>query len=315
MAGFLMFGLAAAGVCDEAAAPAGLSRAFEMKSGVYNPWTRRCSDAAAPVRRKMYLRQPAEPGKYPVFLFLIGTLRKHDTAAARNIVDRAAARGFVAAAVDYDTIAGVFRPKGVCDSVEAKARCSLAVGDTGAPESALGLICGNTRIDGQSAGLYADCDQGILLAGFSQGASLAMLGRNVEERVRAVWGMGFHDQAFPDKKPLGCLHAGTRALPPDRLRLIVGENDRVLRKPHQQHLQAVTGRICEPGARSCLAEDGSGWAIVPNEECGRKCQHEYLDTRQFLQPSTWWGVDQNLDWLERFVRGAQVQRKLVDHDR
>ncbi len=49
-------------------------------------------------RSTPYVRQPSQPGEYPVFLLLIGTLRRHDTAAARSIVDRAAERGFVAAA-------------------------------------------------------------------------------------------------------------------------------------------------------------------------------------------------------------------------
>ena len=303
----LVLVLVSPGLSQEGRETGSLGKKLTMKSGVYNPWTDRCSDKSAPVRRKMYVRQPAQPGNYPVFLFLIGTLRKHDTFAARNIVNRAAERGYVAAAVDYDTIASVFRPEGVCDSVESKAKCSLSVDDPSAPESALNLICNNRRINGKKARLHADCDKGIILAGFSQGASLAMLGRNVDKRVRAVWAMGFHDQAFPDKEPLACLHGSngeppsTRELPSKRLRMIVGENDRVLRRPHRQHLQAVTGRECGPDATQCFSKNGSGWAIVPNSECQSKCRHEYLDTKEFLDPSNWWGVEQNLDWLVSFV--------------
>ena len=87
----------------------------------------------------------------------------------------------------------------------------------------------------------------------------------------------------------------------NKVRLIVGEGDRVLRGPHQEHLQAVTGRTCPPGSSSCFSQDGSGWAIVPNSECEGNCKHEYLDTRNFLEPSRWWGVEENLDWLENFV--------------
>ncbi len=296
--------------------PEPLGEPITMNSGVYNPWTDRCSDKAAPVRRPMYVRQPSAPGEYPVFLFLIGTLRTHDSPTARAIVDRAASRGFVAAAVDYDTIASVFGQDDNCESLDAKSRCSLSSNDQAAPESALHLICNNVKINGRSAGLYADCDKGIVLAGFSQGAALAMMARNHEGRARAVWAMGFHNQAFPDKNPLQCLHgkdglpAGPRILPSNRLRVVVGEGDTVLRRPHQPHLQAVTGRTCAPGTQSCFAEDGSGWAVVPNSECERKCKHEYHDTDGFLEPSSWWGVEKSLDWLERFVRGQEERREL-----
>jgi dienelactone hydrolase len=285
-----------------------LAEPITMRSGVYNPWTDRCSDPAAPVRRKMYVRQPAAPGGYPVFLFLIGTLRAHDNAAAREIVDRAAKRGYVAAAVDYDTIAFDFHPEGPCDSITAKAACSFAVESASAPESALHLICGNVRIDGRRAGLQADCDRGIVVAGFSQGGSLAMLARDHDERVRAAWVLGFHDQALPDKDPLLCLHGsdgrppGPRRLPSERLRVVVGENDRMLRRPLQPHLEAVTGRRCEAGAAEpCFAEDGSGWAVVPNEQCARRCSHEYLDDDRFRESARWWGADRSLDWLTGFA--------------
>ncbi len=265
---------------------------IKMTSSVYNPWNNRCSG----VLRDMYVRQPAQSGEYPVFLFMIGTLRKYDNEVARHIIDRAAERGFVAASVDYDTIASKFKKKNTCDSPEAKAECSFS-----APESALSLICNNVLINGQSAGLYANCDKGVVVAGFSQGGTLAMLARNYDERVRAVWSIGFHDQALLDDEPLQCLHSDSRMLPSDRLRIIVGEGDRMLRRPHQLHLQTVTGRICEPGSDTCFAQDGSGWAIVPNRECGGNCKHEYLDTSGFLNTSSWWGLDQNLGWLEQFV--------------
>ena len=39
-----------------------LAEPVAMESGVYSPWTDRCLDSRAPVRRKMYVRQPAGPG-------------------------------------------------------------------------------------------------------------------------------------------------------------------------------------------------------------------------------------------------------------
>ena len=277
--------------------PGAIGPKITMKSGVYNPWTDRCSGERGPVRRKMYVRQPAQPGEYPVFLFLIGTLRKYDNQAARKIVDRAAERGFVAAAVDYDTMAAKFKKRDTCDSPQSKAKCTFA-----APESALNLICNNVNIDGRKAGLYTDCDKGIVVVGFSQGGTLAMMSRRYDPRVQAVWVLGFHDQALLDKQPLKCLHKDTRALPSNRLRVIVGEGDKMLRGPHQRHLQAVTGRTCSPGTRTCFTQGGSGWGIVPNSECGGNCKHEHLDTDAFLDESRWWGLEQNLDWLESFVK-------------
>jgi hypothetical protein len=285
-----------------------LAAPLTLESGVYNPWTDRCSDPKAPVRRKMYVRQPAEAGQYPVFLFFIGTLRKHDNAAARDIVDRAARRGFVAASVDYDTIAFDFDAEGVCDSIGKKAGCTFPADSPSAPESALGIICGNERIGGGDAGLRADCDRGIVVAGFSQGGALAMLARDHDQRVQAAWVIGFHDQGLIDKEPLGCMHGrdgrppGPRRLPTKRLRMVVGEADIMLRRPLQPHLEAATGRTCPAGTRGpCLADDGSGWGIVPNRECTKKCIHEYLDDRRFGEAGRWWGVEEGLDWLTSFV--------------
>jgi hypothetical protein len=76
----------------------------------------------------------------------------------------------------------------------------------------------------------------------------------------------------------------------------------MLRGPHQAHLEGVTGRTCAPGTLGlCFSEDGSGWAIVPNAECGGTCPHEYLDEEEFWERSRWWGAEKNLDWLTRFV--------------
>ena len=291
-----------------------LAAPISMESGAYNPWTDRCSDSRAPVRRKMYLRQPAGDGPYPVFLYFIGTLRSAEHPTAKTIVDRAARRGFVAAAVDYDTIASVFRPTGVCDSIQAKARCTLSSDEANAPESAMGLICGNRRIDGREAGLKADCDLGIVVSGFSQGAALAMLARDYDVRVQAMWGIGFHDQGLIDKHPLTCMHGedghppGGRALPTSRMRLIIGQEDKLLRRPLKPHLQDTTGRACSTALGPCFAVDGSGWGIVPNGECTQNCIHEYLDDARFWESDRWWGADRNIDWLKRFVQGPPPGR-------
>lgn len=295
------------GVANSATRPLPLAPPIIMKNGAYNPWTRRCSDPKAPVRRGMYIRQPKPPGRYPLFVFLIGTLRRHDSVTAKRLVDLAAARGFVAAAVDYDTIATVFGASHPCQGMEAKAACTLVDGAAEAPESALGLLCSDRRIDGTPAGLKADCDRGIVLAGFSQGAVLAMLGRNYDPRVRAVWAIGHHGQALVDKVPMDCLHEAPtgsprrRELPASRLRVVVGEGDQMMRRPHRDHLHAVTGRHCPGASGTCLAEDGSGWAIIPNAECGGSCPHEYLDSEAFWDPTRSWGAAANLAWLARFV--------------
>lgn len=275
---------------------------IEFVAGVYNPWTDRCSDPAAPVRRKVHVRQPAGKGPYPAFVFLIGTLRKADSETARWLVERAAARGFVAASVDYDTLATDFHAEGPCDAMEAKAACSLRPDHPEAPEAALRLLCSARDLEGKPLGLKIDCDAGIVLAGFSQGGLLAMLGHDHDPRVRAALVLGHHDQAFPDKQPLHCVHGpegrppGSRTLPSSRLRMLVGQSDKVLRGPHPEHLRGVSGRAC-PGALSCLAPDGSGWMLVPDRECGLSCPHEFLDLPAFRDPTRTWDWEEQLDWV------------------
>lgn len=285
-----------------------LAEAITLQSGVYNPWTDRCSSADGPVHRDMYVRRPAGPGPWPVFLYLPGTVRAADNASARAIVDRAAGRGFVAASVDYDSLASV--PNGgPCDSAKAKAHCTFSVDAPDAPEAALSLLCNDTTLDGGPAGLDTDCSLGVLVAGFSQGATIAMRAANVHDDVRAGWFMGFHDQGLRilDPEPFACVHTdqgtppGDRALPGDASRIIIGEDDAMLTGPHQEHLENTTGRQCADGAEQCFDEDGSGWGIVPNGACGGSCEHEYLDHPGFYEPGTWWGVEANLDWLTEFV--------------
>lgn len=62
--------------------------------------------------------EPKREGKYPVFIYLTGTLMRFNGPEAKLMTSEMAKRGFVAAAVDYDNTAYPY-----CPTLSAKAKC------------------------------------------------------------------------------------------------------------------------------------------------------------------------------------------------
>ena len=279
-----------------------LDPAIELQVGLFDPDTASCSTPEAPNRGPMVVRQPAADETYPVFLFLPGTGRAPDNPSALAILERAAGRGFVAASADYASTKGLFPAPTPCWNGEGKASCTFPVDDADAPEAALNLLCNDLTVDGAAAGIKADCGKGVVVAGFSQGGTVALLAADENADVRAAWVMGFHDQAIVDGSPMTCVHHDERVLPQDALRLMVGESDWVMRGPHQPHMEDVTGRTCAAGTAQCFDDDaGWGWGLVPDTECATgTCGHEFLDDANFWT-DRWWGASANLAWLAERV--------------
>jgi hypothetical protein len=252
-------------------------------------------------------QEPSAPGTYPVFVYTVGTLEFIDNnGTADAAVAGMANRGFVAAAVQYDTLdfAG-------CDIISGKARC---IYNPASPTSAIAQLCSRPK---------ADCSKGIVVGGFSQGSVIATLAKNFDSRVLAAWGMGEGVQ-YAIFNLRACMANGNHALASDHLRAVNGQFDQFvgssLLNPNggRQQAQELTGFTCGPSAFSCLQGNGSGWYIVRESEInGGQAEHCYM--RQFrsnlaqcalfpeLLNDQWrndaapWSLNSNLDWLKSFI--------------
>ena len=248
-----------------------------------------------------YNIQGTEPasGRHPVFIYTVGTVEAWNNAQAQAAVAEMAAKGFVAATVQYNS--GVF---GTCSQILAKAR---AIYDSSSASSAVAKLCSRAT---------ADCSKGIVVAGFSQGSVIAINAKNFDSRVRAAYGMGAHSQ-YSIYDTDSCMKNGTHALPSSNLRIVNGDvdifpggNPVAVRVSSQN----VTGRSCGLTAYSCLGSNGSGWIMVRGSQvndwsadhCYQRRSGGCLGSQNDLDTG-WrsgtanWGLKANLNWLAGFA--------------
>jgi hypothetical protein len=243
-------------------------------------------------------QEPTEAGRYPLFIYTVGTGETYDTMQARFFVEKMAARGFVAATVQYDNASF-----GFCSSLTSKAKCIFSASNA---QSAVGVLCSRAK---------ADCGKGIVVAGLSQGSVMAALARNYDSRVQAAFGMGLGTR-FVTYDVSSCLADGSRALPSDRLLAIDGEVDEFLSgsvSGNRSQLQSLTGLSCTSTSYSCFRGNNSGWYMVKGTQVrDGKGDHCYMrdggcyNTAAPFDP-TWesgsevWSVNNNLNWLASFA--------------
>ena len=225
----------------------------------YNAWATRGDGSE---EMAMIVKLPETPGPHPVFMYTVGTFGAANSVAALAFVEEMAARGFVAATVEYEN------------------NLEFGCGAPGLDDKAAALY-GSDRDDSAAAILCArpeaDCSLGIVVAGHSQGSFVALRAANFNPDVRAAWAMGTSDHREPWE--LTCLRdpamdpASDRLLPSTALRVVTGESD-VLFGPddnndgsHEESLRPALERIAGitcAGAMECLDAGGGGWVLVPN---------------------------------------------------
>jgi hypothetical protein len=242
--------------------------------------------------------EPAARGRFPVFLYMVGTTESFTNASAMAAVHGMAMRGYVAASIQYDSA-----EFGNCGQIGGKAQCIF---NPNSRTSAIETLCSRAK---------ADCSKGIVVGGFSQGAVIGTLAKNFDIRVDAVWGMG-DGVKYAATDLSACMANGNRVLPSDRLRAVNGQGDQFtgMTQPTQQaNLQALTGFTCPAGSFTCLQGNGSGWIIVQNAETqSNNADHCYmrdggcLQSQNSLDPG-WengrsnWELNANLNWLTGFT--------------
>ena len=246
-------------------------------------------------------------GKFPVFIYTIGTSETFTNASATAAVAQMAARGFVAATVAYSS--GTFSG---CSTIAGKARCIF---NGATATSALAVLCSRAK---------ADCSKGVVVGGFSQGAVIATLAKNFDSRVQAAWGMGDGVQ-YSIFNLTSCMGNGNRTLPSSRLRAVDGERDQFIGAASafatsgdaahvRSQFQTLTGLSCGSTATNCLQSNGSGWLIVQNAQVGDgSADHCYMRRTgdcggsQNSLDAGWqtgtanWELGANLAWLQTFT--------------
>jgi hypothetical protein len=244
-------------------------------------------------------QEPTAAGKYPVFLYMVGTTETFTNASATAAVQGMANRGYVAGTIQYNS--GSF---GNCSQISTKAQCIF---NPNSSTSAVQTLCARAK---------ADCTKGIVVAGFSQGAVIATLAKNFDSRVQAAYGLGDGVKySFFDLS--SCMANGKRTLTSDRLRAVNGNKDQFTgssESAQQTNMQSLTGFTCPSGATSCLQSNGSGWIIVQgNQVQDGSADHCYMrasgdcNGSQNSLDSGWqngtsnWELNANLDWLTGFT--------------
>ena len=129
----------------------------------------------------------------------------------------------------------------------------------------------------------ANCDLGLAVHGFSQGAHIASLAKEYEPRVSAALHFGHGNTnlgsllgalaSFGMSGSTGvmnCFNNANNRLPRSKRRYLNGENDPffgVIASGNRRQLQAVSGYNC--GNRNdCIQSDGSGYKIVTASNLG-----------------------------------------------
>ena len=243
--------------------------------------------------------EPSTAGTYPVFIYMVGTNETYNNAVAMAAVNAMAAKGYVAATVDYAT--GAF---GTCTVLSGKSSCIF---DANSSTSAVTQLCSRAK---------ADCSKGIVVGGFSQGSILALLAKNKDARVQASYGTGMSNY-YSGYDLSSCVSNGNRTLPSYRLRAVDGERDNFVggsQAAVQSSLTNVTGLTCPSGSTSCMNSNGSGWIIVKNSQVqDGSADHCYMRATgdcfgsQNSVDAGWksgtanWQMNANLQWLTNFT--------------
>jgi hypothetical protein len=221
-------------------------------------------------------------------------------------VQSAAAHGFVAVAVTYDSWLTWLSPP----AMDLHANCMF---NTSNPGNAIAQVCARPE---------ADCSKGFVVAGFSQGGAIAARSANVNSAVQAVWAIGVNGPNIPEAiaAPIG-----NRVLPNNRLRITVGQHDVAMDAsghPDLSALNAMTGQGCT--TFSCLAPDGSGYYVVANSDTpSGNASHCYwflnggcsisptLDAA-FVNGTADWSLSANLSFLASRVSASIAPSADID---
>jgi hypothetical protein len=248
-------------------------------------------------------KEPTATGKYPVYVHIGGTGETYTSNWANAAVSAAAAKGFVAATVQYDN--GSF---GTCDTISTRAKCIF---DANNVNSAIAKLCSRAK---------ADCSKGVVTGGLSQGSVISVLAKNFDSRVRASMAQGNGATYTAAYNLSSCMANGSHAQPGNRIRVINGELDMFVGgsvATAGASGKLVTGANCASGTQNCLQADGSGWYVVKGtqvldgyaDHCFMgyggndyisQCSGTLVDSN-YQNGTGPWALPATITWLKSFV--------------
>lgn len=245
--------------------------------------------------------EPADPGTYPVFVYVTGTKLSAWSADDQLITQEMAQKGFVAVSVDYTTRGNY---PATCAGLHTAVR---EIFDTADPASAINVVASRPK---------ADVSKGLVVMGFSQGANIASLSKNYDAAVQAVFliGNGYNNMG------LSCYNDSATTITSDRSRSVMGAKDAAYvfggyggsLDANRQVMETTSGVSCGPTAASCESPNGSGWYLVQSFETASgkdaHCFH-YGNSlcgavpfdANFLGGNFFWSLGPSLDWLASFT--------------
>jgi hypothetical protein len=262
----------------------------------YNPLTGKND---APLNIVYQVPEPGSfgQGPYPVFIWLPGTFQFYNDPMSLTFVMEMAAHGFVSASVQYN-YGFLIEP---CLQYNTRA---ASIFEPSRANSAIARLCTLANVN---------CGKGVVVAGISQGAAMAILAKNYEPNVQAVYAMSISDR---NRIAIGvpqswCLDKEHTAIPADRLTIINGQNDIFF--GGQSPIQRVSGLTCPTGSARCWHPEGNGagWYLIQNKEvtdgsadhCYQMigdCLPTIFDPLWFPPATQDWSLQPNLDWLASF---------------
>jgi hypothetical protein len=238
------------------------------------------------------------PGPYPVFMFAPGSFETYTDSLAMAFVSQMAARGFLAATVQYNNNESVQ----TCSTYTPRAQ---GIYDVNRSTSAARVLCSLSQ---------ANCSKGIVTSGISQGGFMAVLAGNYNPNVKAAYALTMSDFALNANISYPCVDKPTTVIPANRLTIVNGVADPLF--GGQQPVENVSGYTCPSGSTQCWSPDGNGagWYIVQNSQNknGIAGHCYFMDVRNptscvgigdpsWLPPAGYnWSLGSNLDWLATF---------------
>ncbi|MGK0186687.1 MAG: dienelactone hydrolase [Verrucomicrobiales bacterium] len=243
---------------------------------------------------------PRRDGAYPLFVYTQGTWGSIRVQHIAEILTTMAERGFIAVAVDYGQ--GEYPSTG-----EAMLEKAKAVYAEDNPASAVNIVAGSgVSYDGATASF----DQGMVVAGFSQGAHMAALAANYHSNVRAAFLIG-NGTLLPD-----ILRIENIALEPNQIRSIAGENDEFFGSTLagvRTQQEATTGwNDPTDSMTDFIQPDGSGWSIAPGTHVFFTDYSGSLFS-SFKDGTADWCMNPCFDWLASHAGYLRTTNGSVPH--
>jgi len=252
--------------------------------------------------------------KCPLYVYVDGTVNAEDLDDRDSTyMIEMAQRGFISVVVDYEDT--VLSYRGGCDNFHQK---SEKIFDASVTGSVLHQLCYENAF-GHREHIPVDCDLGVAVNGWSQGAHVASLAGNyAPELITAglFWGNGNDNWACALSYPtcrfcvntdVSCMNSNYVSLPKEKRRNISGARDKFFgaceddwgannRENVINQLRAISGYSCAYSRNNCFRQNlnNAGYFVIPEKG------HNFMDVSpgsEFMDPETAWGLPSNLDWL------------------